>query len=123
MDKPTQMLTLRIPSALARRLDAKAPAGERSAFVARAIERAFGGDADYDAGYQAATRPAATAASNFMYERSRIDRDCYWDALHLVRNGMDVVPAVRNGVRGRTARNAGSTGLGQGRPRAKEGKS
>ena len=95
MDKPTQMLTLRIPSALARRLDAKAPAGERSAFVARAIERAFGGDADYDAGYQAGYKAGSDRSFNFMYERSRIDRDCYWDALHLVRNGMDVVPAVR----------------------------
>lgn len=90
------MLTLRIPRDLARRLDAKAPAGERSAFVARAIERALDGESeDYAAGHHAGYRAGHDDGFRFMYERSKIDRGCYQDALILVRDGMDIGPALR----------------------------
>ena len=86
------MLTLRIPRDLARRLDSKAPAGERSAFVARAIERALDGESgDFLAGYRAGRR----AGVDTMLERAVIDTECYQEALILVRDGMDIGPALR----------------------------
>ena len=88
----TQMLTLRIPRDLAHRLNMKAPTGERSAFVARAIERALDGEsASFASGYRA----GYDLGFKSMLDRSMIDRDCYLDALQLVHDGTDVASALR----------------------------
>ena len=88
----TQMLTLRIPRDLAQRLNAKAPAGERSAFVARAIARAIDGESDdFTAGYRAGRREGV----KHRIEQELTTMRCYDEALQLVRNGMDIVPALR----------------------------
>ena len=92
MDTPSQMLTLRIPRELAERLNAKAPAGGRSAFVARAIERALDGEsADFAAGYRAGRRTGVES----MINRAMLDMRCHHEALVLVRDGMDIGSAMR----------------------------
>ena len=83
-DKSSQMLTLRLPSDLAHRLNAKAPAGGRSAFVVTAIERALGGEpASYTAGLQAGYRKGVAD----MY--GRLHR-----VLELIDSGMDTTEAA-----------------------------
>ena len=69
----------------------------RNEFITRAIERALDGKGG---GYVAGFQEGWDRGFRSMFDRSEIDRECLWDALELVRGGMDIIPAVRQALEG-----------------------
>ena len=84
---PTQMMTLRIPCDLARRMNEHVPRGKRSKFIAAAIEVALDGQRVYAKGFE--------AAKQYMLESSAREMRQYHDALLLVRDGVSIPDALQ----------------------------
>ena len=85
-----EQIPLRLESALLAKLNrATRDVGKsRNEFTTQAIERALDGEtADFTAGYR--------VGFDRMLERTMRDMRCYQEALILVRDGMDITPALR----------------------------
>lgn len=90
---PREQIPLRLESALLGELNrvTRDLRMSRNEFITQAIERALDGKAG---GYEAGYRAAYDRAFEFMHERSKLDRECLWDALEFVRDGMEIMPAI-----------------------------